>query len=407
MSYSVNSTYSGDLASYRIHNKGNIPHFKGSSYSINLLCNATTDADPDIGGPGVVASFIVTAWITLLVASVPAFYRLRDWQNEMKAKLWPSRPAIVNRTTVRPFLVEAANRLLESLCNLQLFTGIAIVIAGLSQLPAISFYHEKLAVNYWWFTVNSFWSAKISYIEEDLYDTYGRIAMRRAGILVSITLGLVFQAIINVREARHWNFLGKGTCFLYHDKSQSWPWIVGTAVYAVSLLFIVIPVTRSWVGQYNVILDRGQAALVRWQRRNHSTLCTGFSHPASGSNNFMSSLLHSKVFYLLALITSSFTIIFYWLLFQFPSFWSYGKGGGPLSIIMYFAYAAWITFDIVDIKLSNRALINGSEMHWGFGQILPMVLMIVIGYAAVDALLRDAPKPKSGACAAIPLQQQP
>ena len=398
MSYSTDPRQFGDDAWYYNYGNGTIIYFNGS-YSMNFVCNATTDSDPDIAGPGVIVAFIATAWITLFVASVPAFYQLLDWLNEMRAKLRPSVSTITKRPTETPYFAEMADRLLGSLCDLQVITGTAIVVAGLAQLPTISFYHQNLAINYWWLTLNSFWAARIEYMRVDFQYISGRVIMRRTGILISVILGLAFQSIINIRESRDWNFLGKGSCFLEHHDSSSWPWVVGTAVYAVSPLFTIIPFSRIWVSNYHVILDRGQAALVKWQRKNLDTLRSALLHPASGHHS-----LKNKVFCLLALITSSLSVTFYWLLRQFLAVWSYGGSFGPFFILIYIAYLVWNTYDIIDLKVSNKALINGSETHWGFGQVLPLVLMTAIGYAAVDAI---PPKKKGGANTLIPLQHRP
>ena len=291
----------------------------------------------------------------------------------------PSRPAAAHKP-------KAANRLLDSLCDIQLFTSIAIATAGLSQYPTVSFYHESLALSYWESTLNSFFAARMDYVAVDFRDISRRVTMRRVGILISVIFGLVFQCYVIVRESQDWKFLGHGACYLSHDNSTSWIWVVGTAVFAVSLLLIIIPATRWWVSTYIEKPDRGQRKFVDWQKNSFSALCDGFPHRVTPSR--LDDLYHKAV-HLSKLALSSLSVTFYWLLVQFISIWSYGRGFGPLMIISYFAFAAWTTFDIVDSKPLNRALINGDETHWGFGHILPMVLMVAIGYAAVDAFAAE------------------
>ena len=370
MSYSTNSTQFGQLAWYYDYGNGTILYFNGS-YPMNFVCNATTDADPDIGGPGVLSSFLATAWITLFVALVPAFYQLRDLLNDMKAEFWsssptrPSLPAAAHKSMENSPLVKAAYSTLDSLCDIQLFTGIAIATAGLSQLPTISFYHESLAVSYWILTLNSFFAAQLDYVAEDFLHISRGVTMRRVGILISVIFGLVFEVYVSVREPRDWNFLGHGACYLSHDHSTNWIWVAGTTVYAVSLLLLLIPATRWWVSTYYEMLDRGQEKLVKWQKNTFSALRGRHSHRAATISRLDD--LYSKALQLLKLALSSVSVIFYWLLVQFISIWSYGRGFGPLMLISYFAFAAWTTFDIVDLKVSNRALIDGDETHWGFG----------------------------------------
>ena len=403
MLHGTNSTSFGEDYWWYRYTNGTLVYFNGS-YSTNFACNATTKADPDIAGPGVMASFLATTSITVLVAVVPAFYELLDWLRMMKGKLWPSSPVISNRSAMTPFLAEAATRLLGFLCDLQIITAFAIVVAGLAQYPRISFYHENIAVNYWWLSVNSFLAARIEYMKADLEIIPARITIRRAGVLVSVVVGLVFQCIINIREARDWNFLGEGACFLHHDQSTTWPWVVGAAVYAVSLLLILIPTTRSWIKCYSALSDRGQGALIEWQKKSFHALHIRLSRPASQRNMLLSSALPSKAVYLVLVLISSSSVILLWLLRQFLNIWSFGDGFGPLLVFFYIVFLFWDAYEIIDVKLTNRDLIVGNETHWGFGQILPLVLIVTIGYAVVDALQEASAKKKCKASTAITLQ---
>lgn len=82
---------------------------------------------------------------------------------------------------------------------------------------------------------------------------------------------------------------------------------------------------------------------------------------------------------------ASFCLCVYWLLVQFLALWSFGDGFYPLLTVGYIAFAVWNTYNILDLKSSNRSLIDGQENSWGFGQILPMVLLISIAYNVLDA----------------------
>lgn len=48
-------------------------------------------------------------------------------------------------------------------------------------------------------------------------------------------------------------------------------------------------------------------------------------------------------------------------------------------------FAAWNTYDIIDLKLSNRPLLQSSESSWGFCQVLPVVLIASIIISILDA----------------------
>jgi hypothetical protein len=45
---------------------------------------------------------------------------------------------------------------LDSLCDLQLAIGTAILVAGLPQLKTTTFYHQRIIMDYWFLNLNSF-----------------------------------------------------------------------------------------------------------------------------------------------------------------------------------------------------------------------------------------------------------
>ncbi len=57
---------------------------------------------------------------------------------------------------------------------------------------------------------------------------------------------------------------------------------------------------------------------------------------------------------------------------------------------------SWNTLDIIDAKVSNLHLVDPpeSEMSWGFGQVLPMVLLGTIVFSALDVFWEEKDKEK-------------
>lgn len=375
------------------------------SYTMNWVCNSTIEPDADIAGPGVITSFILVAWITMCVAMIPAFYdvvkfmdRTKDWNwrfstvvhEKLRSTKDLRRTAQLRRILDMEkctLLRKTASSLLGSLCDLQIVTGLAIVIAGLAQIPTISFYHESLAMQYWWLTLNSFWAARVEYMDENSLKYTGRATIRRIGVFISVVLGSTFQCIINVREDRDWFFLRSGYCYISHDDSSTWPWIAGTSIYAVSLLLTIIPATRPWVHEYLLIVHQTQGRLVERWKKSANALHTNYLSLSSGCRLSPMRTLLRITFRMAVFGFSSLCLAIYWLLLQFLAAWSYGDGFYPLLFLVYVGFAAWTTFDILDLKLSNRALLNGQELSWGFGQVLSMVLLIMIGYNAADAFI--------------------
>lgn len=370
---------------------------------MNWYCNSTITANADIAGPGVIASFVLVAWITMFVATILAFFDLLEFLS--RAKRWNWRPFTsgsgesrslnslrrnahlrrISNSDRTALLHETSSYLLGPLCDLQIVTGLAIVIAGLAQIPTISFYHESLAISYWWLTLNSFWAARIEYMNENTVKYTGRATIRRIGVLVSVGLGLTFQSIINVRESQDWVFLRPEYCYISHDHTSNWVWVVGTSIYAVSLVLIIVPTSRPWVHQYQLFLRHMQGNLVEGWKKCATALQKCCFQPITLHHLSLVPSLLRVMFRMTHLVLYSLCLIIYWLLLQFIAVWSFGDGFYPLLIPAYLGFAIWETFDILDLKLSNRSLIDGQENSWGFGQILPMVLLVTIGYNAFDA----------------------
>ena len=413
---------------YQPHN-GTIFYCNGS-YSLDYQCNATTPADTDIAGPGVIVSFILTAWTTVFVAMIPAFYELleflsnaQDWS--LSSILTTASPAgegdppvimryesgsrssghlrraaqlrrILYFNSTTDHIRETAKTLLRSLCDLQIVTGLAIVVAGLAQLPEISFYHQQLAVKYWYLTLNSFWAARVEYMEIDKPIEYnGRTTIRWVGVLTSMVTGTVFQCIVNVREDLDWVIFEEGRCYRSHDQSTNWIWVAGASLYAGSLLLQILPVTRPIVREYLEFERVSLRALGKQWTRAGTEVLANLHHPVINSWLDMMGMIARVVPRSVVFLGLSVATLLCWLLSQFVSAWSYGAGFQPLLILVYVAFAAWNTFDIVDLKLSNRSLIEGPEAIWGFGQVLPVVLCATIALNAADAFKCKYPYPNN------------
>lgn len=50
-----------------------------------------------------------------------------------------------------------------------------------------------------------------------------------------------------------------------------------------------------------------------------------------------------------------------------------------------FGFVGWNTYDIIDVKLSNKDIVT-DETAWGFGQILPVVMLILVLLSIIDAI---------------------
>lgn len=205
-------------------------------------------------------AFLTTAWFTIIVAAVPAFFDFCQWTqkpfgsstrsagtttspalvvettnahpNPTTANGEPLRPDESPDTSQRPEIINKFEGLLGPLCDLQAITGLSIVIAGFVTHDTISFYHEQLVVSYWNITLNSFWASRTEFmnLDDDTNQKGGklehhsaaseselpnndngnpvkkdknkdlRMIIRRLSILVSCTLGVSFQIWAIMRE---------------------------------------------------------------------------------------------------------------------------------------------------------------------------------------------------------------
>ncbi|KAE9990991.1 hypothetical protein Vi05172_g10487 [Venturia inaequalis] len=283
-----------------------------SNHSIpqDCSCVAPIAADPDFAGPGILTSFIFFSWLTIAVATVPAFYAIRQsWRNnatrkkrrkrmflaEMfevqvhdKAKRKqpnnvataalengartstfsldgesPKDPELKSKSakvidptysspdaTVDPRPITIAKKLLASLTDIQAITGLSIILTGMARFPAISYYHQQFASNLWWLTLNSLWISRIDYTDNSPSMSTWRMQVRRITITCSVIIAAVFQIMIALREENHWDPLKPGRCYvrdaLGSDIGQNLFWFTGTCIYGVVLLLSLTKRSRNW-----------------------------------------------------------------------------------------------------------------------------------------------------------------
>lgn len=78
------------------------------------------------------------------------------------------------------------------------------------------------------------------------------------------------------------------------------------------------------------------------------------------------------------------SVAIYWFLLQWLATWSYGDGFFPFTWFIYVGLNVWYTLDVVSLWAWNKPLISVEEQGWGFGQVLPLVLILSIGINALD-----------------------
>jgi hypothetical protein len=323
----------------------------------------------------IIINFVFTAALTIFLAAIPAFYKFIEWwdlkvDNHIRLgnAVAPDDHRFWRKWfNHQKFWEKVVGKLLDPLCDIQIVTGTAILIAGFAQWKTISFYHEQFVLCYWWLTLNSFWAAEghgIIKSRDKWCDN-----LRRGAIVISIVLFCAFQGLVIVRESdRNWNFLDGRYCYRMKDKSgrtAAIVWLTGASLYGMAMMFSFRTTTKEW-------FDR-LTNFEKWKN-----YCKEQYDVEEEGDSTRVKLIFWQLLVRLC-----------WCMSLFTSLWSYGRTFGPLGlleVIGYFGFSAWSVFDIIDLKLRNKQLLDKSESTWGFGQCLPVVLLALIGFMALEAV---------------------
>jgi hypothetical protein len=370
---------------------------------------------------------LIPAWHDTTVTQRTRFRRLLR-QSEEEAK---SDNTALDNVSRRPSLelhdsvqngkrhrwLARSTKLLGNLCDLQLLTGTAIIIAAHVQGDALSFYHQAIILNYWWLALNSFWAARqcegedtnsshcrdtrqrhrssdypptplaAGAIQLDAFlrgSERFRSYLRRLLILICTTAFCILYGRASAAENSEWDSLVSGRCYISHDQDNSnWFWLTGLVFYALVLLLTLVNKTKQIVSASSTCLHYGEDQLFKvcvrkWRRLRASS---AVPRPAQTWK-----LRIRTVGAWVILVGVVFLTLIYSACFQFLAIWWFGDGFYALEVAFYIGMWAWSFYDIVDLKLSNKTLIVGNEMAWGFGQVLAVVLMGVLVFYVVDGL---------------------
>jgi hypothetical protein len=142
---------------------------------------------------------------------------------------------------------KAAQTSLDVLCDIQLVTGTAIMIAGIVQIHSLTFYHQQFVLCYWLLTLNSFWAARSGEMQsaEDDHDgdSEWHYWTRQIFIFITSVLSISYQLVIIPRQRDNWDNQVNGSCFISHDKSdyrQNFLWIAGLIIFALYILLVLL-----------------------------------------------------------------------------------------------------------------------------------------------------------------------
>lgn len=299
-----------------------------------------------------------------MAASVLGYYDCKKKLGKRRREMTYGLAYDVSKTMIGP------------LCELQLITSMAVLIAGLAQWPEITYYHANFVLLYWWLALNSFWAIRQEvFLRKPSIDSW-RLKLRKYAIFVSVMLFLVMDSMVLLREKRHWDDSYSGHCYLTTDASSyesGWFWHAGVTLYAIVLFLSFIPrINDSLETRMRNLVDRCQRLGNRWAEKR--TLVTDSSWSLGCGYRFGELLLLGIV-----------TVIF-WCSIQFLALWSVGQAFYALEVLFYWGMFAWCFYDIVDLKVENAHLLKGSEISWTFGQVLAVAMMLSLIFTFLDVV---------------------
>ncbi|KAK0365090.1 hypothetical protein LTR02_000542 [Friedmanniomyces endolithicus] len=339
--------------------------------------------------------------VTVVAAVVHVYTPSKPLRTSLKEWLQGEEPTTADelddppRSTTRLWWHTLAGSLIDPLCDIQTITGVGIVVAGLSQYQSTTAYDRALVYNYWNITLLSIWTsisdgfetvAEKSFRTASAHDRWGfvRTQVRRSAILVSLVLGLVNNVSLTLDE--QWNSETSGLCFRYNDFSSrniQWFWIAGlcllTARTAVEIAFPKVTLALDRVDEW---ASRSERWLIRRTRQAWGDVS---AVPMSISGVQKRGGFVQSCFSALLTLSWAICVIFWWLLRQFLATWAVGVGTPAVTAIANSAFLVWNMEDVISTKVLNIPLAIDSGPPWGFGQVLPMVLLLAVLLNGLDA----------------------
>ena len=112
---------------------------------------------------------------------------------------------------------------------------------------------------------------------------------------------------------------------------------------------------------------------------------TDLSESLHGPHPSRQSLSIGQTLNILTLLGLAIVLTFTWILRQFLSTWAIGPGTPRITTIVYLGYLVWNIFDAISAKVLNQSILESSGTRWGFGQILPLVLLLAVMFNGLKA----------------------
>ncbi|KAK0903592.1 hypothetical protein LTR02_007540 [Friedmanniomyces endolithicus] len=255
-------------------------------------------------------------------------------------------------------------------------------------------YDRALVYNYWNITLLSIWTSISDGFETvfekslrtaSALDWWGlvRTQVRRSAILVSLVLGLVNN--ITLMLDNQWDSETSGLCYHYNDFSSmnsQWFWIAGTWSTARTAVEVAFPKVTLALDRVDEWAARSERWLIRRTRQAWGDVS---AVPMSISGVQKRGGFVQPCLSVLLTLGWAICVIFWWLLRQFLATWAVGVGTPAVTAVANSAFLVWNMEDVISTKVLNIPLGIDSGPPWGFGQVLPMVLLLAVLLTGLDA----------------------
>ncbi|KAL8676356.1 MAG: hypothetical protein Q9186_007115 [Xanthomendoza sp. 1 TL-2023] len=325
-------------------------------------------ADPDIAGIGVIMAFIATSFVTIAITHSSLLLGIIRGYEDNAIDVWifsqVQKVRLLRANAERTkFWQPVVEQLVLTLSDQQLIVGIAILVAGFVKHCSISVYHFTIVSDLAWFSSNTHMT---SLIVLQVYLTE-RPSLRdwRVGFMLLIFVMLMVAYVLegHTKWFKSWNSYAQ--C-LFDDLIGN---IGGepSRYMTANLVLLLYGYSTSIYRLYGfemldtLLLDKPlkkmesiQAAIENWRR----ALAVG--------GDF-------KSFIAVLNLTASGAIIL--CVRKFYSAIATFLGSLTFTLVFDVAWFAFGVYGIVSDRAISRSDMDGDENEWGFGQVVPVLLL--------------------------------
>jgi hypothetical protein len=321
------------------------------------------------------------------------------WTKRLPRWLSKSLPYLASKHISR----EAVQQVVLMLSDQQLITGASILIIGYAKHCTITQYHFNIITLLGWISFTSH-QPTLMILQEYLIP---RPSMRHwRAIWISGLMGMVGTALVVIYNNDFLDTYGMSTQCVWDNirNNYSWQWLIQLVVNSFVLLWgylaamnLLFPSKLSWMITINswfqkvfrmpsriynkskIKLANEKALLMNlWNPWKVAALST--SHPSLKAIYHLSA---AAISWLIWLAISGFTFLAFFLVLTFSEI-CYSV---TLDLFRIYASLLWATTLLLTLR--NGAAENGmegDESDWGFGQLLPLLLLILPVLAAWEII---------------------